>query len=256
MNHLSENTACGLSPFPRAWQICSASCLRLLAIVLMLLDHLWATVIPGNMWMTFVGRLAFPIFAFQLVEGVLHTSNLPRYRRRLLLFALLSEVPFNLVMGGGPIFPFHQNVIFTLLLGFVVICALEDLRHGRGKPLRALLTFLGCSLLSIFGFVDYGFYGFLTILLFYLFRGFPLAWLCQLAGMVFIHGFLFEGMSIPVTIFGLSRMISNQSFAVFSLLPIWMYNGQKGQHSRLLQYGSYLFYPAHLLLLYLISALA
>ena len=66
-----------------------AMSLRLLALGLMLLDHLWGTIVPGNMWMTYVGRLAFPIFAFQVTEGFFHTSDRKRYMQRLLLFGLL-----------------------------------------------------------------------------------------------------------------------------------------------------------------------
>ena len=68
----------------------SASTLRVLAMTFMLLDHMWATIVPGNNWMTYVGRLAFPIFAFQIVEGFYHTSNRKNYTKRLLILALIS----------------------------------------------------------------------------------------------------------------------------------------------------------------------
>ena len=97
----------------------TATHLRILALVLMLLDHLWATVVPGNNWMTYVGRMAFPIFAFQAAEGYHHTHDFKGYCKRLALFALVSEIPFNLMMMSYPIFPFHQNVMLTLLLGLL-----------------------------------------------------------------------------------------------------------------------------------------
>ena len=73
----------------------NAMSLRLLALALMLLDHMWATIVPGNDWMTFIGRLAFPIFAFQIAEGYYHTSDFKRYAKRLLLFALMAVIMFK-----------------------------------------------------------------------------------------------------------------------------------------------------------------
>ena len=111
----------------------SSAGLHILAMALMLCDHLWATVIPGNNWLTCIGRLAFPIFAFMLVEGYFHTHDLKRYALRLLLFALISEIPFNLFYISYPFFPFHQNVMFTLLLGLLAIRQIDLLRSAENS---------------------------------------------------------------------------------------------------------------------------
>ena len=73
----------------KSFKCASSNILKLLAMFLMLLDHLWATIVPGNQWMTMAGRLAFPIFAFLLVEGYVHTSDVKQYKKRLLIFGIL-----------------------------------------------------------------------------------------------------------------------------------------------------------------------
>lgn len=222
--------------------------LRCIALAAMVLDHLWATVVPGNLWMTAVGRMAFPIFAFQAVEGYVHTSDFRRYLRRLLLFGLISEIPFNLVLSGSWLYPFHQNVMFTLALGLLALRGLDQAIQGKTGPDRALgilCTLLWCVLGAI-TFVDYGGYGVMTVLLFGLCRYLPYRKLFQLVGMAGIHVFLMEGMTLPV--FGMEFPL--QGFALLALPLIWLYNGEKGPRTKWIQWGSYWFYPLHMLLLY------
>lgn len=109
----------------------SAAALHILAMALMLMDHLWATLLPAQEWLTCAGRVAFPIFAFMAVEGYFHTHDLKKYTLRLLLFALLSEVPFDLMYGGTWFYPVHQNVIWTLLLGILGIHLMETVRKKQ-----------------------------------------------------------------------------------------------------------------------------
>lgn len=229
----------------------SASTLRILALLLMLLDHLWATVIPGNNWMTYAGRLAFPIFAFQLSEGFLRTSDRRRYAKRLFLFALVSEIPFNLMYISSPVFPFHQNVMFTLLLGFMAMSGLERIQEKR-SVLKGILMVSGACLLSVVGFVDYGWRGVATIIMFYLLRDIPFARLGQLVCMVLLNIVWFKGESLLLTLAGQEYFLPTQGFAVLALLPIWLYHGNQGLRSKGFQYTSYLFYPLHMLLLYLL----
>ena len=233
----------------------SASALRVLAMAAMLLDHMWATVIPGNFWMTCVGRLAFPIFAFQIAEGFFHTADRRRYIKRLLITALIAEIPFDLVQGGTVFYPFHQNTIFTLLLGLWAICIIDAARAGH-TPRRWLECsgkLLGIWLLSLIGMVDYGWKGVATVVAFYLFRDFRGARLCQLAAMVILHSLLMEGQVFPL--FGGAYSLPVQSIAILALIPIWLYNGKRGFGGKALQYAAYGFYPLHLIVLYLIFSL-
>ena len=125
----------------------SAAALHILAMALMLMDHLWATLLPAQEWLTCAGRVAFPIFAFMAVEGYFHTHDLKKYTLRLLLFALLSEVPFDLMYGGTWFYPVHQNVIWTLLIGLLGIRAMEAVRE-KGKTWLYVLTCVGVTALG------------------------------------------------------------------------------------------------------------
>ena len=229
-----------------------ANMLRLLAILFMLLDHMWATIIPGNQWMTLVGRMAFPIFAFQITEGFIHTSNFRRYALRLFVFALISEIPFNLFYGSSVFYPFHQNVLFTLLLGLLAIHGIEKARreYTFKNIILAIFTLIGTFFLGALGFVDYGVKGILTVVAFYLFKGFPWAWIGQLISLILLNITFFNGMYFPVSLLGYSIDIKVQGFAILSLIPIWLYNGKKGVNNRVLQYSFYIFYPLHIFILY------
>ena len=222
----------------------SANGLRWFAMVGMLLDHIWGTLMSGHLWMTCLGRMVFPIYAFQLAEGFVRTHDRKKYALRLLVFALISEIPFDLMMSGGWFFPFHQNTIFTLLLGFWVLWALEELREKRLKLWKGGLHLLAAALLTVVGFPDYGWQGVLTVVLFYLFREGWYAKPAQLAGMILLHVMWMEGQTLP-WLFDLPL----QSFALLALIPIWLYDGRKGRGGKLMQYGAYLYYPLHLLLL-------
>ena len=229
-----------------------STALRLLAILFMVLDHLWATVVPGNLWLTCLGRLAFPIFAFQLCEGYRHTGDFRHYCLRLLVFALLSEIPFNLFYAGSVIFPFHQNVLFTLLLGLLAIRQADRLRREEGikkKSLRCLallLIFAGGVVL----FPDYGLMGIMTVLCFFVFRDHRLF---QLAAMAVLNIFTFKGQTIPVSLGALAFDFPIQGFALLALPLIWLYNGEKGPGGKGLRLFWYIFYPLHMLALYFIQ---
>ncbi len=207
--------------------------LRILALILMLLDHLWGTVVPGNDWMTYLGRMAFPIFAFQTAQGYHHTHDFNGYCKRLAIFALVSELPFNLMISGSPVFPFHQNVMLTLLLGLLCCRAFDQ---------RKWWLILLYGLAGVVTFPDYGVLGVLTVVMFHVLRG-QKWW--QLVFLFTINWFGYEGQFIPLG----TLELPVQAFAAFAMLPIALYNGKKGGGGKLLQYGSYAFYPIHMLIL-------
>ena len=234
----------------------SAAALHIIAMALMLMDHLWATLLPAQDWLTCAGRLAFPIFAFMTVEGYFHTRNLKRYVLRLLLFALLSEVPFDLMYGGTWFYPFHQNVIWTLLMGLLGIRLMETVR-AKGRTWRYILAsaavVLAGVVLGTLCMVDYYGAGVLTVFLFYFFRG--KKWWCllgQLAALYWVNVELLGGLMYPIQLFGMDFELCQQGLALLALVPIWLYRGRQGYHSKPFQYACYAFYPVHMLLLVLV----
>lgn len=226
-------------------------------MVFMLCDHLWATVIPGNDWMTCVGRIAFPIFAFMIVEGYFHTRSLKKYVGRLFLFAVLSEIPFNLVMGSSLFYPLHQNVLWTFLIGIFLIWLNELARKKKTLWLRIIVgagTVCLAYILGLVTFVDYNCGGVLTVLVFYFFRG--RKWwhfLGQLLCLFYINAELLSGFCYSVDLLGHTYFIERQLFALFALLPIWLYRGKQGPYNKTLKYLYYGFYPVHLLILGLVQ---
>lgn len=232
--------------------------LHIMAMIFMLCDHLWGTIIPGNDWLTCIGRLTFPIYAFLIVEGYFHTKSLKKYVCRLLVFAVLSEIPFNLAMGGSLFFPIHQNVLWSFLISIGLIHWNEKVKEKKVWK-RILVIIASVCIASIGGiitFVDYYNAGILMVLVFYFFR--DKKWWCYLAQLVCMWYINFEmlgGLSYEVNVFGQTYFIARQGFALLALIPIWLYRGKQGYHSKALQYTYYAFYPVHLLILGLIKFL-
>lgn len=261
----------------------SSAGLHILAMSLMLCDHLWAMLLPAEEWLTCIGRIAFPIFAFMAAEGYLHTHDLRRYLLRILVWALLSEIPFDLMYGGSMFYPYHQNVLWTFLFSLLIILLAErccpsfaGLLRTTGSPANSpqagnaacgrfrfrKLRLLGEALISagfvlmgfILGYVtmaDYYGAGILTVLTFYFFR--RRNWknrLCQFVCLYLLNVKLLGGYYYSVNLFGLETKIVQQGFALLSLIPIWLYRGRQGIRSKGFQYFCYAFYPVHMLLLF------
>ncbi|WP_270644135.1 TraX family protein [Merdimonas faecis] len=202
--------------------------LKCIAIVSMALDHTGAVLYPSQIWLRCLGRIAFPIFCFLIVEGFFHTHDVRRYMGRLGVFALISEIPYDLAFRGVPLEYAHQNVFFTLLIGIGMVVLLE---RNRERPVKAVILLLAMWLAVLIR-SDYNFRGVLLIFVFYIFH--ESRWLAVTAGGFW--NFLYQGVI--------------QKYGVLSVLPLALYNGERG---RKMKYFFYIFYPAHLLLLYGIS---
>ncbi len=235
----------------------SASVLHILAMVLMLMDHLWATLLPAQDWLTCAGRVAFPIFAFMSVEGYFHTHNFKKYAQRMLLFAVLSEIPFDLMYGGTWFYPVHQNVIWTLLMGLLGIHLMETVRKKQKLWVYVLVSagvVAAGGILGTLCMVDYYGVGVLTVFIFYFFRG--RKWWCllgQLLALYWVNVQMLGGLMYPIQLFGMEFELCQQGLALLALLPIWLYRGRQGYHSKPFQYACYAFYPVHMLILVLVQ---
>ncbi len=219
----------------------SGSTLKLIAILSMLIDHTAATVIRSllltaqdPLWQQRlrlvysvsrdIGRLAFPIFCFLLVEGFLHTRNPRKYAGRLFLFALISEIPFDLALQSGWWDPGKQNVYFTLLIGLLVLMGLSFFRE---KPWLFLpLTAAGMAFAWWID-CDYNYKGVFLIVVLYVLR----------------HTRLYQCV-------GGAAAVAWELPAPLGFLPVYFYNGKRGLS---MKYFFYWFYPAHLLILFFLS---
>ncbi|MGM9942213.1 MAG: TraX family protein [Bulleidia sp.] len=232
----------------------SCFALHVFAMACMTCDHAWALLFPQCEWLTWIGRIAFPVFAFLIVQGYKHTSDLKRYMKRMLVFALVSEIPFNLMYGSSVFYPFHQNVLWTFL---IALCAMTCMDRIKGKYSRWISGGL-CALITLVSFVlgygmmsDYFGAGVLTVLVFYFLKG--NTWIeriGQLICLAWINLELLGGYYVPVEIAGFQVDIIQQGFALVALIPIWLYRGRQGYHAKWFQYFCYAYYPVHMLVLY------
>ena len=214
------------------YQRLDGTVLKLIACLSMFIDHLGAVCFSGMMGFRIIGRLAFPIYCFLLVEGAVHTRNMKKYILRMGIFALISEVPFDLAFYHRLVYTGHQNVFFTLGLGLLAIWFLEHPIEQLDIPdvLYKLLVIIAAGLIAEFFNTDYGFTGIAVICIFYYLRGQP-------------------QLKYPIAAILLAAMGGVEVYAVLALIPILLYNGQRGRQTKDMQYGFYIFYPTHLLLL-------
>lgn len=219
--------------------------LKLIACVTMLLDHVAAVMVYDRglyILMRAIGRIAFPIFCFLLVEGAHYTKSPGKYALRLFIGAVLSEIPFDLALFGS-ISWLHQSVMVTLLLGFVALWVMKKCGNIFLKILVALPFILLGDLLM----TDYGSFGVLLIAMLGFFRDLPMGKLMQCVSICLVCSMI-PSFNLQLGIFE----ISLELIGCLSIFPILLYFGHKQTKNKAVQWAFYLFYPAHLLVLALI----
>ena len=217
----------------------TANQLKILASIAMFGDHAVKAWSIRGMTYTLLaqvlGRIAFPIYAFFIAEGFFHTRNRRKYLLRIVLFAALSEVPFDLVFHRTAWFPRYQNTLWALALGlllFVCLSHVESVRslHVDVSWLLRLLLVAGFAVAAHFLHVDYHERGLLCMAVLYFLRNerprsVPVLWSC-----------------LPLNLKGFSNPGS-----FLAAFPLHFYNGEHGTAN--LKYFFYLYYPLHLLLI-------
>ena len=222
--------------------------LKLIACITMLIDHFGAAIVINlpiagmvDLYYTcrVIGRIAFPIYCFLLVEGMHHTRNPYKYILRLAIGILLAELPFDLLFEGGWSWA-YQSVMVTLTLGALMLLCMQKVPN---KWVKAVLV-IPFAILAELLMTDYGGWGIVLIAVFALFDRCPL----QFVGVLLVSYLM---PSAGITVFGV--YLSCELAAIFAMLPIGLYSGTKLTHSKAIQWGFYLFYPVHLLILWLIA---
>lgn len=222
----------------------SSFVLKLIAIITMSFDHTGNVMIGHFSWMNLIGRIAFPLFIFQLLEGYKHTKNFKKYLIRMILFAVIAQIPFMMFLStyqddiGG------LNIFFTLSLGLLSIYCFDKIPNKMiGFIGSAAFIFLG-ELLK----VDYGSFGVALIFIMYLLRTFH-------NKTIFTIGYIVVYILHYIPLYITYQNIAYLYLMLCCMVPIIfmnLYNGKKGPS---MKYLFYLFYPIHLVILVFIKTL-
>lgn len=216
----------------------SSFALKIVACLTMICDHFGYLIYNGKLsFFNFIGRIAFPIFAFQISQGYSHTKNLKKYISRLFIFAIISQYPFmlfhNLISTG-----LSLNIFFTLLLGLICIILYDKL------PYKFLSIIMSVCIAYIAQVIkcDYGFFGVAIILLFYIYKDNKI-----LMSLSFILCTIIKYWSYIITY---GHFNTYALLCLCTIIPIIFINLYNQKQGKKIKYFLYIFYPAHLLIIY------
>lgn len=222
--------------------------IKLLALITMVIDHV------GYMFffvwdyphlyyiLRGIGRISFPLICFMLVQGMIHTHSKSKYLLRLIIFAVISEIPFDLAFSRKLVNMQSQNVFFTLALGLAAIWLIQQseklISDNFGRVITMLVVVAAGSGCAYLLHTDYSIFGIWVILTFYVFRN-------NFASLSFVIGILFAEHSMLELVGG-----------IFALLPVYYYSPERSDGKTFLpKWFFYVFYPLHLMVLVLIRHL-
>ena len=233
-NRISNNTL----PFA----FLDGTMLKIIAMVSMVFDHAGDVFFPDMLWPRMVGRLAMPLFSFCIAEGYIHTRDKNKYLLRMGIFALVSEVPFDLAFEGN-INLTHQNIMLTFFLSILALRLFDLIRGNRkedsgkysiGKTILGSLAVIAMAGVSLAVKADYTIFAVISVFLFYLLKDTK----------IYIRS------GVGVAFLALTRTMGYYCTTCISIIPLLLYNGKKGNGLKWLFYA---FYPGHMLLLYVLK---
>ena len=216
--------------------VLSGTALKLIAMVSMVFDHVGDNFFPDMVWMRVLGRIAMPIFAFCVAEGFRCTHDRKKYLARMLFFAVISEIPFDLVTAGKYLESGHQNIMFTFAWAILGLMCCDRVLSGEKTRCRyaaaaAAAVFFAVS--SVFLGLDYNILAVALIFTWYMMKDRP----------------LWAGTAAAAVVHAALRNMGIYWFGLLGFIPGFFYSGERGKG---LKWLFYLFYPGHLLLIFML----
>lgn len=219
--------------------------IKIVACLVMLIDHsgeIFKIASPDlYIVIRLIGRIAFPIFAFCIAQGFIHTKDVRKYLTRLLLFAIIVHVPYSYAFYDKILYFGYFNIMYTLFAGLLAL-ALYEKFDKRFSWIFILVIGVIAQVVNL----EYGLYGILLIFAMYYGRDdFGKLAICVIGISMVDIVYLWIRISRVNLVYAL------QFFSILSLIPLYFYNGKKGKLN--LKYLFYIFYPTHLLILKFIA---
>ena len=240
----------------------SSFVLKVIAIITMFCDHFGDAFIGHTSFLNLIGRIAFPIFAFQITEGYIHTKSLKKYMTRLGIFAIISQIPFILFIRKfiNPT-SISLNVFFTLFLGLLSIFLYDYIvkLFEKNTNINIIIKknfskyidkIIGVILVLLIAYIaeilntDYGFWGVIIIFIFFVLKKHKI--------LLTISYIILCILKYAVQIIGSGYNLIYIGMMLFTMIPIIFIISYNGKQGKKIKYFLYLFYPLHLILLYFI----
>lgn len=227
--------------------------LKIIALITMFIDHIGYVIFPNHFWLRYIGRIAFPIYAFLISEGLKKTSNIKKYLINLLMLAVTSEIFYDLCFNKNISLFYKTNTVYTLFIASLSIYLYNKNYNNITKYLSLLL---GLSISYILK-TDYDILGVLLIFIFYFLHNkyqyliYGIIWvnIKYLSNISYILQYIFNKNIYLPNIY----VINSLGLYLFTIVPfliIMFYNNKKGKN---LKYTFYVLYLLHLFILYIIK---